>query len=94
MVNTNKRSINAYIWVSLTIITHGTILGMDTNIQTQLDEQSKKIDAIYISVEKTRKYFLVVMWVTIAMVVLPTIGLLFAIPMFINSYMGAFDGLL
>lgn len=45
-----------------------------------------KIDAIYESVEKTRKYFLIVMWSTIAMVVLPLIGLIFAIPTFLEVY--------
>ncbi len=59
---------------------------MPENIEEQLREQSAKLDAIYTSVEKTRKYFLIIMWISIAMVVLPMIGLLFAIPTFINSY--------
>ncbi|MCA9365986.1 hypothetical protein KC722_00215 [Candidatus Kaiserbacteria bacterium] len=67
---------------------------MEPNLEQQLKAQAEKIDAIYVSVEKTRKYFLVVMWVTIAMVVLPALGLLIAIPAFINSYMSQFDGLL
>lgn len=67
---------------------------MDSEIQQQLKEQADKIDAIYISVEKTRKYFLVVMWVTLAMVVFPAIGLIFAIPAFLNSYTTSFEGLL
>ena len=46
----------------------------------------KKINAIYISVEKTRKYFLWTMIITVALVVLPAIGLLFAIPFFIAQY--------
>lgn len=54
----------------------------------------EKIDAIYASVEKTRKYFLIVMWVTLAAVVLPAIALLFVIPTFINSYSTALTGLL
>ncbi len=67
---------------------------MEQNIETYLQAQDAKLDAIYTSVEKTRKYFQIVMWVTIAMVVLPALGLLFVIPMFINSYLSAFDGLL
>ncbi len=51
-----------------------------------LAEQQKKIDAIYASVEKTRKYFLWTMIITVALFVLPLIGLVFAIPSFINTY--------
>ncbi len=46
----------------------------------------KKIDEIYVSVEKTRNYLLWTMIVTIALVVLPAIGLVFAIPSFIGTY--------
>lgn len=53
-----------------------------------------KLDAIYTSTEKTRRYFHIVMWVTIAMVVLPFIGLIFIIPAFISSYTASFEGLL
>ena len=67
---------------------------MEGNIQKQLEEQGAKIGAIYKSVEKTRKYFLVVMWITILLVVLPALGLLFAVPAFMDSYMGSFEGLL
>ncbi len=59
---------------------------MESDIKQQLAEQTQKIDAIYTSVEKTRKYFLVVMWVSLAMVVIPAIGLLFVIPVFLNTY--------
>ena len=59
---------------------------MDQEIKNKLDAQEKKIDAIYSSVEKTRKYFLVIVWVTIIAVVLPIIGLLFAIPSFLSTY--------
>ena len=46
----------------------------------------KKIDAIYASVEKTRKYIFWTVVVTIALVVLPAIGLVFAIPKFVSTY--------
>ncbi|OGE86358.1 MAG: hypothetical protein A3J48_02575 [Candidatus Doudnabacteria bacterium RIFCSPHIGHO2_02_FULL_46_11] len=58
---------------------------METEILQKLAEQEQKIDAIYVSVEKTRKYIL---WTVIASVVLfllPLIGLLFAIPKFIST---------
>ena len=59
---------------------------MEQEIKTKLEEQDAKLDAIYSSVEKTRKYFLVIVWVTIIAVVLPIIGLLFAIPSFLSTY--------
>lgn len=66
---------------------------MEPEIQ-RLDMLEAKIDAIYVSVEKTRKYFLFVMWASIIMVVLPVIGLLFAIPQFINTYSTTMQGLI
>lgn len=62
---------------------------MEQEIKTKLEEQSAKIDAILESVEKTRKYFLTTMWVTIIAIVLPMIGLIFVIPQFLNAYVGA-----
>ena len=61
---------------------------MPDNFAEQLREQANKLDAIYTSVEKTRKYFLLIMWISIAVVVLPMIGLLFAIPTFLETYSG------
>lgn len=48
----------------------------------------KKLDAIFVSVEKTRKYFKWTMIITIVVIVLPLIGLVFAIPAFLSSYSG------
>lgn len=67
---------------------------MEPNVQQKLQEIEAKIDALYISTEKTRRYFQIVAWITIAMVVLPLIGLVFAIPSFINTYTATMDGLL
>ncbi len=46
----------------------------------------KKVDAIFESVEKTRRYFQWTLIITIALVVLPALGLVFAIPSFISTY--------
>ena len=46
----------------------------------------QKIDAIYQTTEKTRKYFLWTLIVTLALVVLPAVGLLFAVPTFMATY--------
>lgn len=65
---------------------------MEQEIQKKLDEQSVKIDAIYKSVEKTRKYFLIIIWVTVLGVVLPMIGLAFALPSFLGNYVNTLSG--
>ena len=64
------------------------ILPMDPQLNEKINQLEAKINAIYISVEKTRKYFLVSMVVTLALVILPAIGLVFAIPAFMNNYVG------
>lgn len=59
---------------------------MDNEVKNRLDEQDRMLGEIYKSVEKTRKYFLIIFWVTVVVVVLPIIGLMFAIPAFLSSY--------
>ena len=46
----------------------------------------QKLDAIYISTEKTRKYFLAVLVISIIAFVLPLVGLIFAIPSFLDTF--------
>jgi hypothetical protein len=50
-----------------------------------------KLDKIYASVESTRKYMKWTAIITIALIVLPLIGLVFAIPSFINTYTQALN---
>ncbi len=59
---------------------------METEFKQLIEGQQKKIDAIYVSVEKTRKYLLWTMVATIAFFVLPLIALMFVVPSFISSY--------
>lgn len=66
---------------------------MDEQILKKIEEQDKKLDEIYRSIEKMRKYFLIVLIVSIVMIVFPLIGLVFAIPQFLNIYSGAGLGL-
>jgi len=56
------------------------------NEELNLKELNRKIDEVYISVEKTRKYFLWTMIITLALFVLPLIGLMFMIPSFLSNY--------
>lgn len=58
----------------------------------RLEEQDKKLDAIYKSVERTRKYFLWTLIVTIVVIVLPLIVLIFAVPTLLKS-LGAYSTL-
>lgn len=67
---------------------------MENEIQNKLNEQGEKIDAIYKSVEKTRKYFLVIIWITVIAFALPLIAMIFVVPSFIGSYMSSLEGLL
>jgi len=66
---------------------------METEILKKLEEQEEKINKIYISVEKTRKYFFWTMILSLVFFILPMIGLMFAIPSFIENYVGAFSEL-
>ena len=65
---------------------------MDQDLQKKIEEQGIKIDAINKSVEKTRKYFLMIIWVTVIAVVLPLIGLIFVLPSFLSTYTNAIGG--
>lgn len=70
------------------------LLCMEQDTQKKLETMEEKLNAIYDSVEKTRKYFLVIMWITIAMVVIPAVGLVVVIPAFISTYTSSFEGLI
>lgn len=62
---------------------------MEQDLQARLAAIEKKIDDVYVSAEKTRKYFLWTAIITVAAIVLPLIGLAFAIPSVISSYSSA-----
>ena len=61
---------------------------MEQDILKKLEEQDKKLEDIYRSVEKTRKYFLWTLLITLIFMVLPSIGLAYAIPKLMNTYSG------
>lgn len=73
----------------------GILNSMDNQqLVDKLNALEAKIDAIWTSVEKTRKYFLIVIWATIILFVLPLIGLAFVIPSFLDSYLGSINSLM
>jgi hypothetical protein len=67
---------------------------MEQELVKRIDVLEAKIDAVFVSAEKTRKYFMWTLIITFVLFVLPLVGLVFAIPMFIGSYISGFEGLI
>lgn len=59
---------------------------MDPELSQKIAALQEKVDAMYTSVEKLRRYFLWTGMISIAVIVLPLIGLVFVIPSFLSSY--------
>ncbi|MEI8175018.1 MAG: hypothetical protein WCG28_03655 [bacterium] len=66
---------------------------MDEELKKKIEEQGLKIDAIYKSVEKTRRYFLIMTWITVIAIVLPLVGLAITLPSFFSNYVSSLSGL-
>jgi uncharacterized protein YqhQ len=64
---------------------------MNDDINNRIQELNNKLDEIYRSVEKTRKYFMWTLIATILVVVLPLIGLMLVVPYFLNTLMSNFS---
>ncbi len=62
-------------------------------MEQKIIELEQKIDKIYISVEKTRKYFLWTGIITAAVIILPLIAMMFVLPSFMSNYVGNLQGL-
>lgn len=67
---------------------------MEEQILQKIEEQNEKIDALMQVVDKMRKYFLAIIWITVALFVLPLIAMIFIIPIFLNTYLGSLEGLI
>ncbi len=57
-----------------------------TSTENRIMAMEQKINAIYTSVEKSRKYFKWTLIITVVLFVLPLIGLALAIPAFMSQY--------
>jgi type II secretory pathway component PulF len=66
---------------------------MDAEILKKFEEQDQKLEQIYQSVEKMKKYFLWTLIISVAVIILPLIGLIFFIPQFLSIYSGTDLGL-
>ena len=64
---------------------------MDTEILKKLEEQDAKLEAIFQSVEKTRKHMMWTLIINVIFVLLPFLLLLLAIPSFLSLYSGLPD---
>ncbi len=58
---------------------------MEEDVIKKLAQMEQKIDAIYKSAEKTRKYFLWTIIGSVILFILPLIGLIFVIPQFLSA---------
>jgi hypothetical protein len=66
---------------------------IDPELKAALDRIESKADAAAASAEKVRRYLFWTGVITAALVVLPAIGLAFAIPQFVGSYTTQLDAL-
>mgnify|MGYP001613990608 CR=1 FL=1 len=58
---------------------------MEQEILRQIAVQNEVLQKVFVSVEKTRKYFMWTLIITLALFIIPLVGLLFAIPMLLNN---------
>lgn len=58
---------------------------MEKEILEKFEEQNQKLDRIYDSTEKARKYFLWSLIFNVVIFILPLIGLVFIIPWFLKT---------
>lgn len=58
---------------------------MEPELSEKIDDIERKIDAVYKSAEKTRKYFFWTLIISIAVIILPLIALIFLIPYFLKT---------
>lgn len=59
---------------------------IDPELLAKLEEIGTKADRAYQAAETVRKYLFWTGVITVALIVLPLIGLVFAIPQFLSSY--------
>lgn len=64
---------------------------MDQDILVKFEAQEKKLNDIYKSIEKMRRYFLWTLIVTIGTIIVPLIALAFVIPWFLKIITSAYS---
>lgn len=66
---------------------------MEEDIIKKLEIQDAKIEAIFQSVEKTRKYFLASLIITVSTIVVPLIAAIVLIPWMLRTITSAYTSL-
>ncbi len=66
---------------------------IDPELSAKLEEISAKADRAYRASESVRRYLFWTGVITLALFVLPLIGLAFALPQFVSSYVATLNGL-
>ena len=60
---------------------------METSaLEERLAAMDQKLDLVYVSTQRIYKFFLIFLIGSVVMLVLPVIGLMFAVPSFISTY--------
>ena len=65
---------------------------MEEEIKKQLAEQDELLKKIYKSAEKTRKYFLWTLIISVVVFILPLLGMIVVLPKVIGIYSSALSG--
>ena len=63
---------------------------MEQEILNRLQAQEELLQKVYVSAEKTSKYFMWTFYGTLALFVLPLIGLMFAVPALMSTLGSAY----
>jgi hypothetical protein len=66
---------------------------MQPELENKLKELEAKLDLVYRSAEKSRKYLMWTGIITAAVIILPLIAMVFVLPSFISSYTDTLNSL-
>jgi len=66
---------------------------MEEELRKRLDHQEELLKEIYLSTEKTRKYFLWTFIISLLVFILPLLGLILVLPKFLSTYSSLLEGL-
>ncbi len=66
---------------------------MDQELEGRLKAQDEKLDRIFVSVEKTRKYILASLIISILFFVLPLVAALFIVPIVFSTLAGIYGSI-
>lgn len=67
---------------------------IDPELKAKLDELEAKVDATFQAAHRAQQYLFWTGVVTVAVIVLPLIGLAFVLPSFINTYTNTYPAIL